>query len=100
MEKITYLISSNCFVIIDSYKIVKKKEKIKLLQEIMTSTEYKKFGYNRTLKNYLSEWFVHNICYKLHIKRSSTKDANFDREFTGRRGQVEKWVYKLLEIFM
>ena len=31
----------------------------------MSSEEYKKYGYNRSLESYLVEWRIHNIAYYL-----------------------------------
>ncbi len=53
----------------------------------------------RSFENMSAEWLLHNICYRLHIKRSSSIDADLDyirdRRFTVR---LVTWVMDILDI--
>ena len=65
----------------DSFKIKTKEEKLFILHEIINV--FPKILEYRTIKSMLREWRAHNILYKLHILRESTKhtDIEFKQNF-------------------
>ena len=64
--------------IIDSYQICN----IKKMENILTDALEKADEYNthRTMDSLINEWITHNLFYKLHLFRKSTKDCNFESE--------------------
>lgn len=64
--------------IIDSYQICN----IKKMESILTDALEKADEYNthRTMDSLINEWITHNLFYKLHLFRKSTKDCNFESE--------------------
>lgn len=93
-----YTITKSNIQITDSYKITGTNEMVDILIEIMSSTEYKEYGYNRKMSSYIAEWKVHNWCYYLGIARSRTKDVNLDRDFNF-ISFLQRMVYKLISLF-
>lgn len=69
----------------DSFKIKTKEEKLFILHEIVNV--FPEILEYRTIKSMLREWKAHNILYKLHILRESTKDT--DIEFK------QKFIFKI-----
>lgn len=64
----------------------------------------KRKGYNfleyRSIKNYIAEWYIHNLLYRLHLFRKHTKDVDFQRQFKHTfRDTIEKIIYKIIELF-
>ena len=64
--------------IVDSYQICN----IKKMENILTDALEKADEYNthRTMDSLINEWITHNLFYKLHLFRKSTKDCNFESE--------------------
>ena len=62
--------------IFDSYKVSKCdfKKELKAINEESPESEIWNRGYNQMCL----EWAVHNACYALNIKRSSTKDVDLN----------------------
>lgn len=56
--------------VIDSYKVLWDKNTI--------NTIYASNPFTRKRFSLYIEWFIHTLCYKLHIQRSRTKDVFFD----------------------
>lgn len=51
----------------------------------------------RSFENMSAEWLLHNICYKLHIKRSSAVDADLD--YTRDRRFIVRLLTEIMDIF-
>ncbi len=51
----------------------------------------------RSFENLSAEWLLHNICYHLHIKRSSAVDADLD--YTRDRRFAVRILTKIMDIF-
>ncbi len=50
----------------------------------------------RSLENLSAEWLFHNICYSLHIRRSSTVDADLD--YTRDRSFIVRLLTRIMDI--
>ena len=72
---IDYEISTNgdTCKIIDSYLIKSKKEKYEFIRFLLR--KYQQFSV-RSIRSYYREWKSHNVLYKLHFIRKSTKDTD------------------------
>ncbi len=82
----------------NSYRFDEEDDINHILDIIMASAEYSEYNYTRTKKSYFTEWKAHNIAYKFHIKRSSSKDVYLDRDFNAdTKGRVQDIIYKILE---
>ena len=62
--------------IIDSYKVLDDEQKLIIIDDLLKT--FKWFNDYRTREDMLNEWKVHNLFYKLKIKRSSTKDVDIE----------------------
>ena len=51
----------------------------------------------RSFENMSAEWLLHNICYKLHIRRSSAVDADLD--YTRDRRFIVRILTEIMDIF-
>lgn len=51
----------------------------------------------RSFENMSAEWLLHNICYHLHIRRSSAVDADLD--YTRDRRFIVRLLTKIMDIF-
>ena len=60
----------------DSYQVVDDNQKLEIIDDLLKTFVW--FNDYRTREDMLNEWRVHNLCYKLKIKRSSTKDADIE----------------------
>jgi len=50
----------------------------RLVEEIITVRKAKKYPVTRTKASYIAEWKAHNRLYRLHIKRTHTKDVDME----------------------
>ena len=50
----------------------------RLVEEIITVRKAKKYPVTRTKASYIAEWKAHNRLYRLHIKRTHTKDVDLE----------------------
>ena len=72
---INYSIWGNNCQIKDSFLIKSKKIKYEFLNYLVRKCpEFKA----RSIKSYYREWKVHNVLYKLHLFRKSTKDTDLN----------------------
>ena len=62
-------INNSGIKIIDSYRFLNEKDRIRILELIMNSETYKEYekeyGYQRDLKSFLQEWNAHNTIYEI-----------------------------------
>lgn len=76
--------------IIDSYKIRASSSMLEILSAIRK--EYGMLEGNLVLKrsdkSLIQEWMGHNLCYDLHIKRSSTRDVDLDSDDSFKKRMV------------
>lgn len=92
------VINDECILIKDSYKVTNDHTMYRILKKAMEHPAYKKYGYNRKMSNYIAEWKIHNLCYKLHICRSRTKDVNLDRVFKKSfSSKLQQLVYNIFD---
>lgn len=82
-----------------------KKKELKILVMKGLIEKAKRKGYNfleyRSIKNYIAEWYLHNLLYRLHLFRKHTRDVDFQRQFKHTfRDTVEKIIYKIIELFI
>lgn len=61
----------------DSYQISNVKKMKDILEEALNKTTL--YQTKRSINSLLREWIVHNLLYKLHIKRKHTKDSDFEK---------------------
>ena len=85
--------TANDIQIIDSYLVSKKffqraLENIKKEEE--GAGEKPSQVWQRKMKSLRKEWATHNLCYALHIKRSSTKDVDLNYP------QKWEWAYNFV----
>ena len=87
-----YTVSENNIKIIDSYKVTKWADMLRILTTIKKETNSNVF--NRSMDSLIEEWIAHNRLYKLHIFRSHTKDVdlNYPQKW------YEKLIYRILSI--
>ena len=80
---VNYEISDADLKIIDSYKVSKWHFRKELKEIHNEGDNCLSAVWNRSICGMCLEWAVHNACYFLHIKRSSTKDVdlNYPRTF-------------------
>ena len=71
-----YTITDYDLHIYDSYKVKKRDfcPKLHMIKEV----EPNYLVWNRGIPQMCLEWAVHNACWWLHIKRSSTADVDLD----------------------
>lgn len=82
-------VSNNQYEICNSYLIKSKKEMKRIIENLKKN--YPTYDISKCSTFVLvSEWASHNLCYKLNILRSRTKDANLN---TGK-----KWYINILYI--
>lgn len=80
---LNYVISNADLMLIDSYKVSKWHFRKELKSIFYEGNNSMYAVWNRSICGMCLEWAVHNACYALHIKRSSTKDVdlNYPRTF-------------------
>ncbi len=101
IKKVIYTIYFDHIHIEESYKIKKEKEMRYVLSKIMTSENYKKYGYSRSMKSYLAEWKFHNFCYNLGFAKSHTAEVDFNKEFGNTlQEKLERIIYAIISIFI
>ena len=69
----TAIIGKNEICLVNSYHIHSRKKRLEICRLIAESGLTK-----RTPESLSAEWFFHNAAYVLHIRRSSSKDADLD----------------------
>lgn len=87
----TYIISSNNIQIKDSYKI-DKMDFDNLLNLLKESCPTHPVLFNRSKYSLKMEIAVHNLCYKLRIAQSRTKDVDLNYPLP----IIEKLTYNIL----
>ena len=87
----TYIISSNNIQIKDSYKI-DKMDFDNLLNLLKNSCPIHPVLLNRSKYSLKMEMAVHNLCYKLRIAQSRTKDVDLNYPLP----IIEKLTYNIL----
>ena len=81
-----YAVRKNEITIYDSYSI-SKYDITRVLISLRNKFPDNNVIKNRTFKSLQHEWFVHNLCYKLHILRSRTVNVDFEYPI--------KWYFKV-----
>ena len=64
--------------VLSSYEIEDKDKRNDILCILKDYEENNKSIHNRSLESMRLEWYIHNLLYDLHIKRSRTKDVDFE----------------------
>lgn len=77
--------------IVDSYKV---KEIDDFLSELKPLTDAD-FDYKRSLKDWSTEWYAHNLIYKFGLFRSHTKDVDLNEN----EYKLAVLIYKLMKPF-
>lgn len=84
--KYNFIIVNDLIHVNDSYLVNSRKEINEfLLKQKEQHSDYAIF--NRSIKGMVNEWMVHNLCYKLHIFRSHTRDVDLE--------YPQKWYFKI-----
>lgn len=96
-------IESENIKLYNGFAFKKKELKILVMKELIEKAKRK--GYNfleyRSIKNYIAEWYIHNLLYRLHLFRKHTRDVDFQRQFKHTfRDTIEKTIYKIIELFI
>ena len=83
---VTYMTNWYKMTIFDSC-LVPSKNFLTELNEVKNKTAICPLWDKRSMWSLRCEWAVHNLCYKLKIKRDKTKDVDFEYE--------QKWYLSL-----
>lgn len=87
-----YIANSMNICIIDSYKIVKRKDMKYAIKQIRKQTSAKGFIYKRTDKEWLQEWRAHNLLYTLNYEVDRTRSVDLNED----EPKSRKTLYKIL----
>ena len=71
-------INDKSMKIYSSYRITDKNIRNEILNVLYDYELNSPDGWNRSIESMEVEWFVHNVLYYCNIKRSSTKDVDFE----------------------
>lgn len=74
VQEIKYEICRENFRIIDSWQYKDKSLMTKFIELHLTTAPFNR----RSVKSYLREWRVHNLLYKFHIAKESTRDTDLN----------------------
>ena len=74
-----------------SWKVRKRTDRLSVCSLLVASGLTK-----RTAKNLSAEWFLHNAAYRLHVRKSSSKDVDLD--YTRDRHWPVRFCTKVLEL--
>ena len=87
-----YIANSMNIRIIDSYKIIKRKDMKSAIKQIKKQAASKGFIYKRTNKEWLQEWRAHNLLYVLNYEIDRTKSVDLNED----EPKSRKTLYKIL----
>lgn len=80
----------------DSYKITKFKDMDKIISELRQVAASTDAMQHRTDSSIKAEWWLHNVCYRLGILRSSAKDIDINYPLRW----IEKVCCGIVELFI
>jgi frataxin-like iron-binding protein CyaY len=88
----TYIINNINIRIIDSYKIIKRKDMKSAIKQIRKQAASKGFIYKRNNKEWVQEWRAHNLLYVLNYEIDRTKSVDLNED----ESKSRKILYKIL----